>query len=104
VQHAGAETDPPQDCQFSRNVNCNSREPLPLERVLSTPSPPTLLGLPGWLSTLKKSALKRRLNLSVIGTLLNNEASNPHCRVLGKYWLRQGLIGSAAGFYTQRHK
>lgn len=47
------------------------------------PSPPTPDGLPGWLSTLKKSALKRRFNRSVTGTVLNMEESRPHCRVLG---------------------
>ena len=51
--------------------------------MLSIPSDPMLFGLPGWLNTLKKSALMRRRTLSLIETTLNSEASWPHCRTPG---------------------
>jgi hypothetical protein len=63
---------------------------MPELRVLRIPVLATALGLPGWFSTLKKSALKRSIILSRIGMALNKEASNPHCRELGRYWLRHG--------------
>src|SRR5512139_3630785 len=50
----------------------------------------TLLEFPGWLNTLNASTLKRTNALSVIGIVLNSEASMPHCSVLGRYCCRHG--------------
>jgi hypothetical protein len=60
-------------------------------RVLSMPSPPMLFGLPGWLNTLKKSALTRTLTRSVIANILNRDASCPHWRTPGFHWFMKGL-------------
>ena len=48
---------------------------LPDERVFRTPVEPMLFGFPGWLNTLKKSAVNRTLNFSWIEKFLNSEAS-----------------------------
>ena len=65
--------------QLKRRVNCKVRAALPELRVGNMPVPAIVVlavGLPGWFSTLKKSALKRKRNCSVIGMFLNNEASS----------------------------
>src|SRR5688572_4548687 len=49
-----------------------------------------LLGLPGRFRTLKKSALMRNANRSLIAILLNSEASRPHSGTPRKYCCRQG--------------
>src|SRR5207249_5528009 len=71
------------DHQVRRSVNCNVRAPWPEFRVASMPVLPKVLGLPGWFSTLKKSTFNRALTRSVIGILLNADASRPHWRMLG---------------------
>lgn len=77
--------------QLNRPVNCNVRGELPDDCTLSMPlSEPTLFGFPGWFSTLKKSTWTRRRRRSVIGTVLNAEASRPHWSTLGKYCCRNG--------------
>src|SRR5436305_307525 len=76
--------------QLRRRVNCKVRAPLPEFRVASMPVLAMVLGFPGWFSTLKKSTFKRTLKRSLIGTVLNNEASSPHWRMLGRYCCLSG--------------
>src|SRR5262249_4397582 len=64
--------------QFSRSESCVTREGLPEFRTANSPSDPTVVGLLGLFSTLKKSTLNRRVSLSLSFTNLKAEASRNH--------------------------
>src|SRR5437867_14769 len=55
------------------------------------PVPAIVVGLFGWLKTLKKSTLNRRLTFSVMAMNLNADASWNRSQGRGRYWFRQGF-------------
>src|SRR2546423_11953010 len=76
--------------QESRKPSCVTLALLPEFRVLRMPVSATAVGLFGWLNTLKKSILNRKVTRSLIFQNLNADASWDHCQGPFMYWFRQG--------------